>query len=183
MLPVPSTIAEPVSDARLSAVSVWAIVGVVALLGRAISRLAVYVAEAVSGGQIGALHVVFAVGWTVFMVWSEGHRGFHRGFSPRVAGRALAMQGERRWYYVVLAPLVAIGFLNSTPGRKLRSGLVMVAVVCAILLVRLLPQPWRGLVDIGVIAGLGWGVGSLLYWFVRGLRGATMPVPLDFGQR
>lgn len=163
-----------------SPISVWAVLGVFALLLRGISRLLVYVVDGLTAPGITWLHLAATALWVVVMVWSEGYRGFHRGFSPRVAGRAHAMAGERRPLYIVFAPLVALGFLNSTTARKLRSTLVYCAIIGAILLVRLLPQPWRGIVDAGVVAGLLWGAASLLLWFVRIHRGAAVPVPLEF---
>ena len=39
---------------------------------------------------------------------------------------------------------------------------MLIAVVCLILVVRLLEQSWRGIVDMGVVVGLAWGTVSLL---------------------
>ncbi len=178
---IQSTVApvEATAPASVSLVSVWAIIGVLASLLGAVRRLSPYVLEAFADFELGALHIVFTVVWTVFMLWSEGHRGFYRGFAPRVAGRALAIARERNPIYVVLAPLVAWGLLKSTPARKLRSLFVIGAVVFAIVMVRLAPQPWRGLIDVGVVAGLAWGAGAVVVWFVRLARGGAPPVALD----
>ncbi len=43
-------------------------------------------------------------------------------------------------------------------------------IIVLILLVRLLPQPWRGILDAGVIVGLVWGFVALLIFAVQGLR-------------
>jgi len=34
--------------------------------------------------------------------------------------------------------------------------------------VRRLAQPWRGIIDAGVVVGLAWGVGSVVYYALRG---------------
>jgi hypothetical protein len=40
------------------------------------------------------------------------------------------------------------------------------AIVGLVLLVGMLPQPWRGIVDAGVVVGLGWGIVALAVEFV-----------------
>jgi hypothetical protein len=54
-------------------------------------------------------------------------------------------------------------------------------IVCFVLLVRMLPQPWRGLVDAGVVAGLIFGVGSIFYYLLqlKQLGAGQLPVPAD----
>jgi hypothetical protein len=52
-------------------------------------------------------------------------------------------------------------------------------IVALVLLVRQLPQPWRGIVDAGVVVGLTWGALAITYFTVRALQGAAMPVPPD----
>ena len=39
----------------------------------------------------------------------------------------------------------------------------------------MLPQPWRGIVDVGVVIGLGWGALATLALFVAALRGHQEP--------
>ncbi len=53
------------------------------------------------------------------------------------------------------------------------------AIVTLVISVRQLAQPWRGIIDAGVVLGLALGVASLLYHFVRQLAGNTPAVPLD----
>jgi len=44
----------------------------------------------------------------------------------------------------------------------------------------MMPQPWRGIVDAGVVLGLSLGIVSVLYWFFKALTGRWYhPIPLD----
>ena len=45
--------------------------------------------------------------------------------------------------------------------------------------VRSLPQPWRGIIDGGVVLGLIWGLGVIWWLFARYLAGAEVPPPND----
>lgn len=165
-----------------SLVTLWALLGVMTSLSSAIYRLSPWVIDAFTNHRLTGAQLAFVVGWTTFMCWTEGYKGFQLGFSPRVAARALAMGSERRPLYVALAPLVAMGLLNSTLKQKLRTGGVICAVIVVVAFVRRLEQPWRGLVDVGVVAGLAWGLVTLVMWFIRGLRGQTLPARVEFAR-
>ena len=54
-------------------------------------------------------------------------------------------------------------------------------IISFVLLVRLLPQPWRGIVDVGVVAGLVVGVLSIFYYVLqlRQSGAASLPVATD----
>ena len=53
------------------------------------------------------------------------------------------------------------------------------ALVLLIWWVRSLPQPWRGIVDGGVVLGLVWGLAVIWWLFARYLIGAKIPPPSD----
>lgn len=147
---------------RLAAL--WGLAGVVAVLGYAIWRLAGHVATAAA--EAGLIEGTLMVANVAFMTWAEGIRGFQQRFAPRVAARALALARDPDWVSAVLAPLFCAGFFRATP-RVLRitwlgAGLIALAVLA----VQLVPQPWRGILDAGVVAGLGWGIASHV-WFGR----------------
>jgi hypothetical protein len=52
-------------------------------------------------------------------------------------------------------------------------------IVSAIVALRHVPQPYRGMVDGGVVLGLGLGLISLLVHFARSLNGTAPEVPAD----
>ncbi len=157
---------------------VWGLAGVLAILGFAVVRLA----------NIGMAAFDFAFGWTewavfsiwmVFMVYSEGYRGFHRAFSPRVVARARALRGDVGLLVRILAPFYCFGFFHATRKRMIVSWSVASGIVVLVLLVRLLPQPWRGIVDCGVVVGLLMGMVSILYFSILWAVGRSVEYPAD----
>jgi hypothetical protein len=118
-------------------------------------------------------------GWMIVQLYSEGYRGFQRAFSPRVVARAFHLAAHPRWHLVLLAPLYCMGFVHATRRRLVTSYVFVAALVGVIVVVQKLPQPWRGIVDAGVVAGLVWGVIALAVFFARALAGHAMPVPAD----
>jgi DMSO/TMAO reductase YedYZ heme-binding membrane subunit len=47
--------------------------------------------------------------------------------------------------------------------------------VILVLLVRLIQQPWRGIIDLGVVVGLAWGLISLLVFSVLAFTSKVFP--------
>ena len=107
-------------------------------------------------------HWAFLVVFLLFMLVSEGYRGFQKSFAPRVAERARELQHNPRVLPALLAPFFCVGFIYATRRRMLGSYGLTGMIVVFVLLVRQLPQPWHGLVDLGVAAGLLWGVVALV---------------------
>lgn len=157
---------------------VWGLGGVLLLLGQAIARLAPLAVEGLStplaGWQWGITFV-----WVVGMAWSEGYKGFQRAFSPRVVGRAFHLARNPRPLHVLLAPLYCMGLVHATRRRAIASWILLATMATLVVLVRQLPQPWRGIVDAGVVVGLVWGVVAIGGFFVRALRGRPPAVPLE----
>jgi hypothetical protein len=107
------------------------------------------------------------------MAWMEGYRGFQLRFCPRVVAR---LQGLSRPgcppALRLLAPFHCLGLLG-LPRRELIGGWsLLIGIVTLVLLIRLLPQPWRGIVDGGVLVGLGWGAAAVAIMGGRALLGA-----------
>ncbi len=139
----------------------WGIAGVLLLIGAAMVRLTRVGLDAFDY-PLQIHHWAFLVVFLLFMLISEGYRGFQKSFAPRVAARARELQLDPRPLQVFLAPLVCMGFIYATPRRMLRSYGLLGAIVIFVLFVRQLPQPWHGLVDLGVAGGLLWGVVALV---------------------
>jgi len=158
--------------------ALWGIAGVVALLADAIYRLTPH-ALALLELSLDAVEISVLGVWLAFNAYSEGYRAFHRNFSPRVVARARTLDDEPRPLFVVLAPLYCMGLVHATKRRLVVSWCITVGIVGIVIVVRQLAQPWRGIVDAGVVVGLAWGVASIVYYVVRAYRGHAMPVAPD----
>ncbi|MFP4352622.1 MAG: hypothetical protein ACLFSZ_07570 [Puniceicoccaceae bacterium] len=157
----------------------WGILGVLGILGFAVWRLFPLAVGAFAAAPFGVLEWVVFAGWLLFMTFAEGVKGFHRGFSPRVVARARALLERPRFWPCLLAPFYCFGFFHATRKRMIVSWSVAGGVLGLVLLVRLLPQPWRGIIDAGVVAGLGVGMGSILYYSARWLAARPVDYPAD----
>ena len=140
----------------------WGVAGVAGILVFAIVRLTPHVITAIEGGmnawEWGLM--VFSVG---FMAWSEGYKGFQCRFSPRVAARALYLLLHPSFLRALLAPVFCIGYFHNRRRGLIGAWLGTFAIVVAVLLVQLLDQPWRGILDAGVVVGLTWGLVTFLH--------------------
>lgn len=160
---------------------IWGVGGVMLLLVDALVRLTLISMDAFSHPLTG-LQWSFLVGWTMVMLLVEGHRGFHLSFSPRVVARALYLLKNPRWRDVVLAPFFCIGLYRTTRRRLIASWGMTAGIVSLVLIVRTLAQPWRGLVDLGVVVALGYGLVSTAFWLAHGLAGRAMPFAPELGE-
>lgn len=151
-------------------VALWGVGGIVALLIQALLRLSPRAAEAFSM-ELGPAHWLLLAIWIPFMAYAEGYRGFQQRFSPRAVKRAWHLARHPSPGLVVVAPLFAMGLVHSTRRRKIASWALLLGIVGLILMIRLLAQPWRGLIDAGVVVGLSWGMGSLLWYAGQALMG------------
>jgi len=156
----------------------WGVLGLCALLLWAIYRLSFYAAEAWAEPWAW-WHWVFFAGWMIFMLYGEGYKGFQKGFSPRVVARAAHLARHPVGWHVALAPLYCMGYIHATRKRRIVSLSVTAGVIMLVLLVSLLPQPWHGIVDLGVVGGLTWGVASILVFALRSIAGRPVNVATD----
>ena len=98
------------------------------------------------------------IAWTGFMLIGEGYSGFQKQFSPRVAARMWHLLHHGRNIDLVLAPLYCVGYYHGTRKRIISSWLLSAGIVGLILIVVKFSDPWRGIVDIGVVLGLLYGL-------------------------
>ncbi len=158
--------------------SAWGIIGVLALLGQALWRLTPMAVEAVAGGLTTVQWVVLSI-WVLLNAHAEGYRGFHCRFSPRVVARAAVLARDPRPAWIVFAPLFCMSLFHASRRGLIVSRILVVAIVLLVIAVRQLDQPWRGIIDAGVVVGLGIGTLSLLYFLVRAGLGHASPMPPD----
>lgn len=141
--------------------ALWSITGVLLLLVGAIYRLTLVAMEAFSY-EFFWYHWVALVLNGLFMAYAKGYCGFQKGFSPRMAVRAKYLKDYPNALYALLGPLFCMGYLCASTKRKVSIILLTVGIIVLVLVVRVLSQPWRGIVHLGVIIGLTWGLISLL---------------------
>lgn len=139
------------------------------MLSFAIVRLAPIALE-LSTQSLSALHWAALVFSVVYMAYAEGYKGFHRGFSPRVVQRAIYLRDNPRWQHVLLAPAFCMGYIYATRRRQILSIGLTLLVMGFVVIAKQLPQPWRGILDAGVVTGLTLGILSILYFLVNSLR-------------
>jgi hypothetical protein len=156
----------------------WGVLGVVALLGQALLRLSPLAWEAVTS-ELSALQWLVLAGWVVLNAHAEGYRGFHRRFSPRVVARALHLARHPRPIFVAFAPIFCMSLVGASRRGQIVARVVVVAIVALVIGVRMLEQPWRGIIDAGVVAGLGLGTLSLLGFVVAALLGRPPSIDPD----
>ena len=158
--------------------AVWGVFGVLAFLLHAVFRLLPVAIDAL-GMPLSNLHHLGVLASLVLLGYSEGYRGFQRQFSPRVVARAQYLAEHPSPARVVFAPLFCMGFFHATRRRLFTSWLLTFGIVCVVVVTRGAPQPWRGIVDLGVVVGLGWGAGAIAVFVWVALAGRPLPVPAD----
>ncbi len=145
--------------------------GVLALLGQAIYRLLPLALEPLQTGMLSRFEFALYVGWSLANAYLEGYRGFQRRFSPRVVARAAYLGQNPKPWHVAFAPLFCMSFFHASRRGLISAWGMTTFVLLAIALVRMVPQPWRGIIDAGVVVGLVWGVVSTLLLWVGLLAG------------
>ena len=158
-------------------VALWGVLGVIAFISSSCYRIGLRLVE-LPQYELGPEHWCVGLLWLAFMLYAEGYRGFFKQFAPRVVQRGFSM--PKVWWAMLLAPVVCMGYICSTPKRKKVSFGVTFAIICVVMVVRQFPQPWRGIVNVGVIAGLLVGVVALCWHLVRALMGKLPGVPDDY---
>ena len=155
---------QPSSIKGVLAVS-WAIIGLLSLLSFACWRLSAYTIESFSMPLSWVHWLVFVV-WTIFMAHGEGYKGFQKKFSPRFAVRCKYLLHNTTFLQLLLAPLFCMAYFHAPKNRVIATYALTIMIIIFIFSFRLIPQPWKGLLDFGVVLGLFWGiVSTLIYCF------------------
>ncbi|MEE9369013.1 MAG: hypothetical protein V3V05_09135 [Pontiella sp.] len=155
--------------------AVWGILGLSLVFGRGLICLYPYVEELV-WDSFGWIHWLGLGVSLLFMGYAEGYKGFHLKFSPRAAARALYLKKNPTLLRVIFAPLFCMGFFHATRKRKIVAYSLTTMIIVLIVIVRELPQPWRGIVDAGVLLGLGWGLVSVWLFSVKAFFGKDFDI-------
>ena len=149
---------------------VWGITGIGLLLGSAIYRLSAIGLDTFDY-TLEWYHWLAMVACIVFMGFAEGYRGFQQAWSPRVAARILYLSQNVTPLRLVLAPLFCMGFFSIIRKRMVVTYSLTLGIIVMVLLVHQLAQPWRGIIDLGVVTGLIWGLSSLFLFTLQAFFG------------
>lgn len=152
----------------------WGLGGVCLLLVIAIIRLTDIALDSLHY-QFAWYHWLILLGNVAFMAYSEGYKGFQKAYSPRLAARIRYLRDNPRLSHSLLAPLFGMGYLHTTRRRLIVSYLLTAVIIVFIIIVHQLPQPWRGILDVGVVVGLSWGLISILAYSWQALRWSDFP--------
>ena len=148
--------------------AVWGVVGVCMLLLFAVYRLSVIAIESFEFTFMW-YHWLLLAGNILFMAHSEGYKGFQKSFSPRVVARARYLKSNPKPLYVLLAPLFCMGYFHATRRRMIIAYLMTLGIVLLIIVFNQISQPWRGILDAGVVVGLCWGIISIMVYYIRSI--------------
>lgn len=144
----------------------WGFTGICLLFASAIYRLGSMALE-MPLNSFAWYHWLALIACLAFMGFAEGYRGFQQNFSPRVAARIRYLQQHVTPLRALLAPLFCMGFFHAQKRRQIVTFCLTGGIIALVLLVRLLEQPWRGIIDAGVVLGLSWGIVSLAVFTLR----------------
>lgn len=156
----------------------WGVLGIVALLTQALVRLTPRAIEALQM-DLGAVHWIVLAVWVVFMAHAEGYKGFHRKFSPRVVARAQTLVRSTSVLHRVLAPAYCMSLMHASRRGLVVAWCVVLGITALVAIVSQMSQPWRGIVDAGVVVGLGIGQASIVFYAVRAMGGTSPPIAPD----
>ncbi|HWO14327.1 MAG TPA: hypothetical protein VNN80_32700 [Polyangiaceae bacterium] len=157
----------------------WGVGGVLFLFARALVRLAPMAWQPIADASLSPAQVLLYAAWVAFNAYSEGYRAFQKSFCPRVVGRAHLLASDPTLLRALLAPLYCLSLFHANR-RGLTVAWVMLATIAGLVwLLRVTPQPWRGIIDGGVVVALAWGALVILILAVRTLRGAPPAAKLN----
>ena len=138
----------------------WGLGGVIALLSSAVLRLVGLSIEAFGYTWDWRHWTVFILN-IAFMAYSEGYKGFQKSFAPRVVARAQALRESPSFLRLLLAPLFCMGYFHATRRRLISVYALAIGIITLIVAFQYISQPWRGILDCGVVIGLAWGIASI----------------------
>ena len=144
----------------------WGVAGFLILLLYAIYRLTLIALDAFSISWHWYHWVVFLAN-IVFMAYSEGYRGFQKSYSPRLVSRAQILFHGATPIQLILAPLFCMGYFSAEKRRIISAWILTTMIVFLVIVFHQLPQPWRGVLDAGIVVGLSWGLLATLACALR----------------
>lgn len=140
----------------------WGILGISWLFSMALYRLLPYMLELFDMPLdiVQGVALVFSLG---FLGYGKGNLILRLRLAPRFAARVVYLRKDPTVLRVIFAPIFCMGFFYATRYRRNMSYAISIMVISLIFLVSQLEQPWRGIIDAGVVFGLV--IGLISIWF------------------
>jgi len=146
--------------------AIWGALGVTLLVGKSCQSLFFRAEEALLSG-LSTYQWVILVIYALFMLYFEGYKGFQKKFSPRTAARVHYLYLNPRPLHVLLAPFFCMGYFHAKRKVRIAAIAISLLILGVIFLMEFCPQPWRGIIDVGVILGLSYGLLSFGCFLVK----------------
>eukprot|EP00403_Amphidinium_massartii_P040926 CAMPEP_0178441336 /NCGR_PEP_ID=MMETSP0689_2-20121128/37414_1 /TAXON_ID=160604 /ORGANISM="Amphidinium massartii, Strain CS-259" /LENGTH=272 /DNA_ID=CAMNT_0020064483 /DNA_START=43 /DNA_END=858 /DNA_ORIENTATION=- len=166
------------SAGRSSLVQAYGVLGVVAYLSAGVTRVVPIVLEGIPSSLEEPWQWALLAACLLFFAYVEGYRGFQLGFSPRVVSRAWVVSedaADAPLWHKALAPFFCIGYFHGTLRRVVASWGVTSVIFAVVIGVKQLANPYRAIIDAGVVVGLVWGIISILVIFFQTLSSGKPP--------
>ena len=112
---------------------------------------------------------VALVALSIAFLYGEGEQALARRWVPAVIARARAIDPATRFLHRALAPLYAMSLIGAPARVLVRAWTGVALIVMAVLIVRAMAEPWRGIVDFAVALALLRGLTAIL-WQTRTRR-------------
>jgi len=144
-----------------AAAAAWALAGVALLFLFAVVRLGRRGMETLQAGLSPGEWVALLL-LSVAFLYGEGRGALQRRWVPRLVRRASVLRKAGRLHHRLLAPLYGMSLIGAPAKSQVRAWLGTLAIVAAIMAVRIFPEPWRGITDLAVASALIWGLGAVV---------------------
>lgn len=172
-LPTSSSVPSP-SRRPANLLTLWGVLGPMALLSTGVWRVLPHAIEPwLTPGSLSALHIALFAASVGSNAWTEGYRAFQKMIAPRVLARAQWLTDNPERVHPLLAPIFVAGFFAMQKRAIIVRYVFLVVIICVIIGMKFMPQPWRGIIDAGVAVGLGWGVIAMGVGLIQLFRGVV----------
>ncbi len=161
----------------------WGVVGVLGLFVRALLRLAPMAWQPIATRSLTGFQIALYALWVIFNAYSEGYRAFQKSFCPRVVGRAYHLAQNPKPLHALLAPVYCLSLFHANRRGLIVAWTMLFVIAGLVALLRITPQPWRGIVDGGVVVALIWGALAILVMAFRALLGIRTTAKLNLPDR
>ncbi len=113
-------------------------------------------------GGLAPLEWVALVLIAFAFAYGEGVRALARRWVPQMDRRARELGPAAALRHKLMAPLYAMSLVGASPRTLVRAWVGVVLIVAAVFIVRALPEPWRGIVDLSVAIALTIGFARIV---------------------